>query len=67
MSSQNPENESMSERTGDRFTDFLKRLVRVPKREIDEQERRDTRNKERRKHPRPAKPGQIVPSPNESR
>jgi hypothetical protein len=45
-----------------RFADLLKRLVRVPKREIDEQERRDTRNRARRKTPKPAKHGQIVPT-----
>jgi hypothetical protein len=48
-----------------RFKDLLTRLSRVPKREIDEQEKREAHNKERRKHPRPAKPGQIatVPDP----
>jgi hypothetical protein len=42
----------------DRFTDLLTRLVRVPKEEIDEQEReyqelRDTKE--------PAKPREIIP------
>jgi hypothetical protein len=46
----------------ERFKDFLRRLARVPKREIDEQERRDTRNRERRKTPKPAKHGRIVPT-----
>ena len=51
-----------------RFESLLKRIARVPKREIDEQERIDARNKERRKTKRPAKPGHIVPAqPDHSR
>jgi hypothetical protein len=45
------------------FKNLLAKLSRVPKREIDEQEKRDTRNRERRKNPRPAKPGQIASVP----
>jgi hypothetical protein len=41
----------------DRFTDFLRRLVRVPKHEIDEQERQQKRAGDRQ----PAKAGRIVP------
>jgi hypothetical protein len=43
------------------FTDLLGKLARVPKSEIDEQERRAEAKKARRKAPKPAKPGQIVP------
>lgn len=45
------------------FNRLLGKLARVPKAEIDAEERREERNKERRKTPaKPAKPGQIVPS-----
>lgn len=53
----------MSDDTGRRFKDFLARLVRVPKHEIDAEEKREARNKERRTTPKPAaKHGQIVPT-----
>jgi hypothetical protein len=42
----------------DKFTGLLKRLVRVPKREIDERERE---YKDSRKTVQPAKPREIVP------
>ena len=42
----------------DKFTDFLTRLVRVPKREIDEQEQE---YQESRKSDEPAKRREIVP------
>jgi hypothetical protein len=42
------------------MTDFLRRLVRVSKEEIDEQERE---YQESRKTDEPAKPGRIVPTP----
>jgi hypothetical protein len=48
--------------TADKFTDLLRRLVRVPKAEIDEQERL---YQESKKDAEPAKPGQIVPTHNE--
>jgi hypothetical protein len=40
------------------FKDLLTRLVRVPKREIDQQE---NQYQESRKDDQPAKPGRIVP------
>jgi len=43
------------------FDSLLKQLARVPKSEIDAEERREERNKARRKTPKPAKPGHIVP------
>ena len=42
----------------DKFTDFLKRLARVPKDEIDKQERK---YQERREEQPAAKPREIVP------
>ena len=42
------------------FASLLRKLARVPKAEIDAEERREERNKTRRKTPKPAKPGQIV-------
>ena len=45
------------------FSRLLSKLARVPKAEIDAEERRDERNKARRKTPKPAKPGHIVPTP----
>jgi hypothetical protein len=42
----------------DKFTDFLRRLVRVPKREIDEQERK---YQEQREEAKAAKQREIVP------
>lgn len=50
--------------SADRFGNFLKRLVGVPKHEIDEQERE---YQESRKTEEPAKPGQIVTTPSDSR
>jgi hypothetical protein len=45
------------------FTDLLTKLARVPKVEIDAEEKREARNESRRKTPKPsAKPGQIVPT-----
>lgn len=41
-----------------RFSDFLRRLARVPKHEIDEQEREYQEREERR---RPAKPREMIP------
>jgi hypothetical protein len=43
----------------DPFTDLLTRLVRVPKEAIDKQEHEYQKAKKRK----PAKPGQIVPTP----
>ena len=43
----------------DAFTGLLKRLVRVPKREIDEQEEK---YRETREYEEPAKPRQIIPA-----
>jgi hypothetical protein len=40
------------------FNDLLTRLARVPKKEIDAQEKKY----ERRKNDEPAKPGRIVPA-----
>ncbi len=43
------------------FSTLLTKLARVPKAEIDAEEKREQRNKDRRKTPKPAaKPGQIV-------
>jgi hypothetical protein len=42
------------------FTEFLTRLIRVPKREIDEQEQDYQKSRETDK---PAKPREIVPRP----
>jgi hypothetical protein len=45
------------------FNELLTRLARVPKREVEEEERREQRNEARRKTPKPAaKPGHILPS-----
>lgn len=45
------------------FARLLGRLARVPKSEVDAEERREERNKERRKTPKPhAKSGHIVPA-----
>ena len=45
------------------FRSLLNRLARVPKAEIEAEERREEANKARRKNPKPpAKPGQIVPT-----
>jgi hypothetical protein len=44
------------------FDELLRKLARVPKAEIDAEERRQERNKARRKTPKPAKPGHIVPT-----
>ena len=46
------------EKPDDRFRDLLTRLVRVPKREIDEQERE---YQESRAEAEPAKPREMVP------
>lgn len=43
------------------FKRLLTRLVGVPKREIDAEEKRETRNKSRRKTPKHAKPRHILP------
>ncbi len=51
----------MAEKPLDRFTDFLTRLVRVPKEEIDEQEQQY--REARKDDEEPAKPGRIVPLP----
>jgi hypothetical protein len=48
----------MPEKPRDRFMDFLTRLVRVPKEEIDEQEQE---YQDARKTEEPSKPGRIVP------
>ena len=54
-------NASMSE--SGRFSELLTKLARVPKAEIDAEEKREQRNKDRRKTPKPAaRPGQIVPA-----
>ena len=45
--------------SADRFTELLRRLVRVPKDKIDEQERIYRKSK---KDAEPAKPRQIVPT-----
>ncbi len=46
-----------------RFSTLLTKLARVPKAEIDAEEKREQRNKDRRKTPKPAaKRGQIVPA-----
>jgi hypothetical protein len=46
-----------------RFSELLTKLARVPKAEIDAEEKREQRNKDRRKTPKPAaKPGRIVPT-----
>lgn len=53
-------NSSMSE--SGRFLELLTKLARVPKAEVDAEEKREQRNKDRRKTPKPAaKHGQIVP------
>ena len=45
------------------FRSLLNKLARVPKAEIDAEERREEENKARRKTPKPpAKPGHIVPT-----
>jgi hypothetical protein len=45
------------------FVRLLTRLARVPKSEVDEEQRREERNKARRTTPKPpAKPGHIVPT-----
>lgn len=48
----------MAKSSGDRFTELLKRLVRVPKQEIDEQERLYQGSKRE-----PAKAREIVKPP----
>ena len=45
--------------TNESFTELLTRLVRVPKEAIDKKEREYQKAKKRK----PAKPGQIVPTP----
>jgi hypothetical protein len=46
----------------DRFKSLLTRLARVPKAEIDAEQKREERNDARRKTEKPARPhGQIVP------
>ena len=47
----------MAEVPRDRFTELLKRLVRVPKSEIEEKEREH----DEREHESPARPREIVP------
>jgi len=44
------------------FKAFLKRIVSVPKREIDEQEAEYQRERAQTNPTAPAKPGQIVPA-----
>jgi hypothetical protein len=57
----------MNEDTSDPFKSLLGKLARVPKAEIDAEEKREGRNKERRKTPRPAaKPGHIVQTPDKT-
>jgi hypothetical protein len=48
----------VADKPKDRFTDFLTRLVRVPKFEIDEKEQE---YQESRKTEEPAKPREIIP------
>lgn len=44
-------------------SELLTKLARVPKAEIDADEKREQRNKDRRKTPKPAaRPRQIVPT-----
>lgn len=46
------------------FSSLLMRLARVPKAEIDAEQKREERNDARRKTPKPAaKPGHIVERP----
>jgi hypothetical protein len=46
-----------------RFSELLARLARVPKAEIDAEGKREQRNKDRRKTPKPrAKAGHIIPA-----
>jgi len=49
---------------GSAFNDLLTRLARVPKREVEEEERREERNEARRKTPKQAaKPRHIADIP----
>jgi len=48
----------LAESPASKFTDFLRRLVRVPKEEIDEQERK---YQESRDETDRAKPGEMLP------
>lgn len=50
----------MTDKVGDKFTDLLRKLVRVPKAEIDEQERQY--QAKRKKGSEPAKPREMVTS-----
>jgi len=53
----------MSLSESSRFSDLPTKLARVPKAEIDAEEKREQRNKDRRKTPQPrAKSGHIIPA-----
>jgi hypothetical protein len=51
----------VTKRQADAFEDLLTLLARVPKHEIDAEDKREARNKARRKKPKRAKPGAIIP------